>query len=275
MTRLPKIIATDLDHTLLDSNRAVSARTRAALDAAREAGIWVVPATARQPIGLVGIAEQAGFDSWALCSNGAFAINLSTQELLFAEELDVPTLTELSAAIDAAIPGLKFASIQQAGARFVAQHGYAELAHFEDHKRDPATMGGVPLTEVVAAPSLKLIVRHPDMAPAALFDRVNALELTCYESTLSGAPFVELSAAGITKASGLATLCGHLGIDRADVLAFGDGMNDIAMLEWAGHGVAMANADSTVQRAADEVTRSNNDDGVAQVIERLLAGERP
>jgi hydroxymethylpyrimidine pyrophosphatase-like HAD family hydrolase len=112
-------------------------------------------------------------------------------------------------------------------------------------------MGGVPLEQVLAAPSLKFVIRHPELAPAVLFESLRALGLTGFEATLSGAPFVEVMAAGVTKATGLARLCAHLGIDRADVVAFGD-------------------AESVVRDAADEVTASNDDDGVALVIERLL-----
>ena len=75
---------------------------------------------------------------------------------------------------------------------------------------------------------------------------------------------------GVTKATGLARLCEHLEIERRDVIAFGDALNDVEMLRWAGHGVAMAGAADVVQDAADETTASNDDDGVARVIERVL-----
>ena len=265
-----RLIATDLDGTLLDSASAVSPRTRAALDAARERGIHVVPVTARQPIGLRAIAADAAFDGWALCSNGAYAVHLTDGRMLFAEELPADTIRTLAEALRASIPGLLFASVRDAGETFVAQHGYAEIADLSDHKRDPKTMGGVPLEQVLDAPSLKFVIRHPELAPAALFDSLRSLGLTGFEATLSGAPFVEVMAEGVTKATGLARLCAHLGIDRADVVAFGDALNDVEMLRWAGHGVAMARAEAVVQDAADETAASNDDDGVAQVIERML-----
>ena len=193
-----RLIATDLDGTLLDSSSAVSPRTRAALDAARDAGVAVVPVTARQPIGLRVIAADAGFDGWALCGNGAYATHLTEGRMLFAEELPPATLRTLADALRASVPGLLFAS------------------------------------------------------------------------TLSGAPFVEVMAQGVTKATGLARLCTHLGIDRFDVVAFGDALNDVEMLRWAGHGVAMAHAEPVVQEAADETAATNDEDGVARVIERLL-----
>lgn len=265
-----RLIATDLDGTLLDSSSAVSPRTRAALDAARDAGVAVVPVTARQPIGLRVIAADAGFDGWALCSNGAYAVHLGDGRMLFAEELPSDTIRTLADALRASIPGLLFASVREGGETFVAQDGYAAIASLSDHKRDPATMGGVPLEQVLAAPSLKLVIRHPELTPAALFDTLRSLGLTGFEATLSGAPFVEVMAEGVTKATGLARLCAHLDIDRAEVVAFGDALNDVEMLRWAGRGVAMAHAEPVVRDAADEVTATNDEDGVARVIERLL-----
>lgn len=265
-----RLIATDLDGTLLDVSGRVSARTRAALDAARAAGIVTVPVTARQPIGVRPIAEQAGFDEWALCGNGAYGVHLTTGEHLFAEEIPADVQQQLAEALRAVLPDLVFASVRDAGEGFIAQEGYAALAQLSDHKRDPATMRGVPLADVLAAPSLKLVIRHASVPIPEIFAALQALGLTGFEATLSGAPFVEVMAQGVTKATGLAQLCEHLGIGRDEVLAFGDALNDLEMLEWAGHGVAVANAIDVVRDAADEVAASNADDGVAQVIERML-----
>jgi len=267
-----RLVATDLDGTLLNSDSAVSPRTREALDAARARGIRVVPVTARQPIGLQQVAAGAGFDDWALCGNGAYGVHLATGEHLFAQEIPSAVQQELAEALGRVIPDLVFASVRDVGESFVAQHGYAELAQLSDHKRDPATMGGVPLADVLAAPSLKLVIRHPSVPIPEIFAALQELGLTGFEATLSGAPFVEVMAEGVTKATGLAQLCTHLGIDRTEVVTFGDALNDLEMLHWAGLGIAMPDAESAVQDAADEVApASNDDDGVALVIERLLA----
>ncbi|SJN38926.1 Hydrolase (HAD superfamily) [Microbacterium esteraromaticum] len=266
-----RLIATDLDGTLLDASGGISPRTRAALDAARDAGIATIPVTARQPIGLRPIAVQAGFDDWALCGNGAYGVHLTTGEHLFAAEIPPDIQRELADALLAVMPDLVFASVRDAGEGFIAQDGYAALAQLNDHKRDPSTMGGVPLAQVLGDPSLKLVIRHPSVPIAEIFDALQALGLTGFESTLSGAPFVEVMAEGVTKATGLAQVATRLGVDRSEVLAFGDALNDLEMLEWAGHGVAVANATDVVAEAADEVTTSHVDDGVAQVIERMLA----
>lgn len=266
----PRLIATDLDHTLLTSDGRVSPRTRTALDAARTAGIHVVPVTARQPIGLREVAAGAAFEDWALCGNGSFGIHLTRGDLLFAQEIPAVVQRELVDALTAALPGVLFASVREAGERFVAQDGYAALAQLSDHKRDPRTMGGVPLSDVVAEPSLKIVVRHPEVPLDEVFGTLQGLGLRGFEATMSGAPFVEVMAEGVTKASGLAQLCAHLGVDRAEVVAFGDGLNDLEMLQWAGHGVAVANAIEPLRDAADEIAPSNDDDGVAATIERLL-----
>ncbi|SEE80483.1 HAD family hydrolase [Ruania alba] len=266
-----RLIATDLDGTLLDADLAVSARTRAALDAAREAGIEVVPVTARQPIGLAQIADMAGFTGWALCGNGARAYHLSTGETLFEAYLSVAAQTALAEALLEVAPGSLFVSVRRGGEDFVAQAGYADVAEFNDHKRHPSQMGEATLADVLAEPSLKLVVRHPEVDNDELVGTIRGLGLPGFEVTHSGAPFVEVLAEGVSKAWGLARLCTHRGIEPAEVLAFGDAPNDAEMLAWAGRGVAVANAAPVTMAAADEVTAANTADGVASVIEDVLA----
>ena len=265
-----RLIATDLDGTLLRDPTTISARNRAALDAARAAGIEVVPVTARQPLGLSPVAEIAGFDGWALCGNGGQGLHLTTGEVLFSAHLEAGTQQAVAAALLKTLPEVMFASVREGGRSFVAQTEYAQSATFADHKREPAEMDVCPLTEVLAEPSLKLIVRHPELGNDDLLALVAGLGLDGFAATHSGAPFVEVLPPGVSKAWGLEQLCTHLGIDRSEVLAFGDAPNDAEMLAWAGRGIAVANAEPVTLAAADEVASSNLDDGVAQVIEDVL-----
>ena len=267
-----RLVATDLDGTLLRDDLTTSPRTRAALDEARRQGVLVVPVTARQPIGVRHIADEAGFDGWAVCSNGALGVHLTTWEVLFEEPIAVAAQQRLVAALAERVPGLLHVSVRDGGEGFVAEEGYAALASFEDHKRDVSTMAGHPLAEVLAAPSLKLVVRHPEVGAAELLEAARDLADDDVAVTHSGAPFLEVMAAGVSKAWGVARLCERLGIDREDVVAFGDAPNDVELLAWAGHGVAVANAAPEAIEAADEVTAANEDDGVALVLERLLRG---
>jgi len=266
-----RLIATDLDGTLLTDPTTISPRNLAALDAARAFGMEVVPVTARQPPGLRPVAEICGFTSWAWCGNGTQAIHLGTGESLFAAELDAVTGQAVAAALLDRLPGVMFASVRDGGRVFVAEAAYAEASTFSDHQRDVTDMTIRPRHEVLAEPSLKLIARHREVSNDALLEMVRGLGIDGFEVTHSGAPFVELLAPGVSKAWGLEHLCARLGVDRHEVLAFGDAPNDAAMLAWAGRGVAVANASRETLVAADEVAASNRDDGVAQVIETLLA----
>lgn len=271
----PRLIATDLDHTLLNAAGEVSPRTRAALDAAREAGIVVVPATARQAKGLQAVASQAGFADWALLGNGAVATHLASGEVLFSEEAAPADLAVVARELGSRIDGLLWASVRSAGSVFVAQEGYASVATFRDHMREPASLGGVSLATVLGAPAVKLVVRHPELSPAVLYETLQQLVAegvvpAGLTSTLSGAPFMEIMAAGVNKGTGVARLAASLGIDQSEVLAFGDGLNDAEMLEWAGRGVAMSNAVPEARAVANEIAASNEDFGVARVIERVL-----
>lgn len=264
-------MATDLDGTLLGSDLTVSARTRAALDAVRAAGVPVVPVTARQPEGMREVAAAGGFDGWALCSNGALGLHLGTREVLFEAAIEPSAQQALAAAFDLAVPGLVYASVRDRGEIFLAEEAYVATATYDDHKRDPDTMLRASRRDVLADPSLKLIVRHPGLPADALWERVRHVEVPGLHLTRSGAPFLEVQPEGADKATGLARVCRELGVAPADVVAFGDAPNDAPMLAWAGHAVAVAGACAETLAVADEVTASNDEDGVARVLERLLA----
>lgn len=273
------LVATDLDGTLLRSDRTINAWTRSVLDACRARGVMVVPVTARQPLGLAPLATMCGFDEdpatgWAICVNGALGINLGTGEVAFEHLLDVASQQALAEAVLAALPETRFVSVRDRGHTFAAQRGYAALAGFTDHHRDPATMSALELPEVLGRPSLKLVARHPELGTAELLDAVTQLAVPGVEATISGANFVECSAAGTTKGSGLDELCDVLGIGAGQVVAFGDAHNDIAMLRWATTSYAMDHADARVRAAADALAGDNDDDGVARILMDLMRAGR-
>lgn len=265
-----KLIATDLDGTLLHSNLGISPRARHAIAHAHQLGIPVIPVTARQPFGLQEIAQAAGFNQWALCNNGAQGIHLATGQVLFEKYISVEAQSRLAHQLLEHIPGLLFVSIRSGGRRFLAQQGYAQIAQFSNHKRHPKEMGAYSLEEVLAQPSLKLIIRHPTIPTPELWPHIQNLPFTGLHITHSGAPFLEVMAEGITKAWGVKQLCHHLNIPQHAVLALGDAPNDTEMLAWAGHGIAMANAHPEVQAAADQITLSNDEDGWAIAVEQIL-----
>jgi Cof subfamily protein (haloacid dehalogenase superfamily) len=263
-----RLIASDLDGTLLRRDRTISNRTRTALARAQERGIVVVLATARPPLTTRVFAEDAGISGHAICSNGAILYDISRDELLGHQTLDTEIAQRLIVALRAAMPGVCFGLVQ--GRDFACEPNYAAIARVEDHGRLLEDLSLGDALDLLAAPTTKLVIRHPERLPPDLLATIQELGLDGFEATHSGAPFLEVVAANVTKGWALAALCAQLGIEAAEVVAFGDAPNDAAMLRWAGHGVAVANAYPAALEAADEVTLSNEEDGVAVVIERLL-----
>jgi hydroxymethylpyrimidine pyrophosphatase-like HAD family hydrolase len=126
--------------------------------------------------------------------------------------------------------------------------------------------------ELTSAPAVKLLARSASSAPDEFYELVSrTLGETAETTHSSSSALVEISAAGVTKASGLAWLCEREGIAPEQVLAFGDMPNDLPLLTWAGHAVAMANAHPAVREVADEVTLSNDEDGVADYLSRAFS----
>jgi Cof subfamily protein (haloacid dehalogenase superfamily) len=266
-----RLIATDLDVTLLRPDRTVSDRTRAALARAQERGIVVVLATARAPRTTRLFAKSVGVSGHAICANGAILYDLSRDELLGHTVLETATARRLIRSLREALPGVCFGLLQ--GMDFACDMEYAATARYEDHGRSLDEMRIGDVLELLTAPLTKLVIRHPERTPLDMLGIVQSLGFDGFEATHSGAPFLEIVAENVTKAWGLASLCDVLGIQAREVVAFGDAPNDAAMLRWAGRGIAMANAYPAALEAADEVTLSNADDGVAVIVERIVADQ--
>lgn len=261
-----RLLATDLDGTLLGPDGVVSERNVAALRLARAAGWYVVLATGRPPFMVDLLAPQLGeVATHGVMANGSVVATLPDQTVLrtvrFEIELAVRVVTRLRSIDD----GYGFALATDRG--FAHQVGFAE--------RMPAPTPTPPTDDVLVAAdqateAIKLMVFHRHHGAHELLGLLPTILGHDVSVTHMGADCVEVGVAGIDKATGLMFLCDHLGVDAADVVAFGDEYNDHEMLVWAGRGVAMANAPEETRRLADEVTLSNVDDGVAVALERML-----
>ncbi len=265
-----RLVASDLDGTLLTSDKRISPRTKAALQAAHRAGIVLVAATGRQLGALPPDLQEAGID-YLIAGNGAHGYRFSTDETLFMFLLAAKTQAEIVSRAKAHIPGVTFGASRETGKALACEPGYLELMTPEEKRFDLRSFRVMPVGEMVVEPTLKLIARHADLSPDALLDAINRLGLTGFYATTSGAPFVEIEAEGVTKATGLAQLATLLDIEQADVLTAGDARNDIEMLVWAGCGVAMGNAVPETRAAADIVTATSDEDGLALVLEDLIS----
>ncbi len=266
---LPALIASDVDGTLLDPDDRITDRTREAIQSAVAAGAQFVLATGRPPRWIPPVVEQLGFAPMAVCANGAVVYDAATDRVVSARTLPVDVLTELAEIAARVVPGVGLAAERigrsahdTATPQFVSAPGYEHAWLNPDNTE-------VSYEDLLSAPAVKLLVRKPGMPSselaAALTKHVGVLADITY-STNDG--LVEISSIGISKALGIEEVARPLEIAAEDVVAFGDMPNDVPMLLWAGHGVAMGNAHPETIAAANEVTATNGADGVARVLER-------
>ena len=267
MSTAPALVAVDLDGTLLRTDGTVSDRTVAALRLAEAAGARVVLVTGRPARFVVPLAARTGGHETVICGNGGLVWDLAAQRPVVVDGIDPATVVELAALVRARVPDVLFAVEQARG--ISREPGWPTL----DPRNDTGARTG-PIAAIADAPVVKLLIRDADGTDGdRLRDTVadvvgDRLELT--RSVAGRIPLVEASAPGVHKGTALAALAGSLGIAPADVVAFGDMPNDTAMLAWAGTGVAMGNADPLLRAVADRVTATNDEDGVAVVLEELF-----
>jgi HAD superfamily hydrolase (TIGR01484 family) len=247
-----RAIATDLDGTLLRSDQSISPRTRDAICAAEEAGLLVVIATGRPPRWIAPVVEQLGDRGLVVCANGATVYDPAEHRIVHRN--DIPADVALSIVDD----------VQQAfpEALLGVEQGFdfgiddaAQTASF-DFRDQPVT---------------KLIIRMPHPAPPGTAVRVQEVVGTRALVTHStNESFLEVSSPTAHKATTVEMLLLEHGLAAPDVVAFGDMPNDLELIRWAGLGVAMANAHPQLKAEADLVTASNDEDGVAQVLEERV-----
>jgi Cof subfamily protein (haloacid dehalogenase superfamily) len=256
-TGIFRLAAIDLDGTLLRSDGTISARTRTALRAAEAGGIGIVLVSARGPMGVLEIAESLALHGEAICSNGAFVVDLATRRTIRQRLLETETAIELVHELRKQLPGIRFA---------VEHHDFAHEPGFSAWNWTPPPGTRVAdIVELLAEPATKLILRHAEHETEAIQNLARNLVGERLTVVASGSEAVEVTAAGVNKATAVA----ELGVAAERAVAFGDYPNDIPMLQWAYHGVAMGNAHPDVIAIADEVTATNDEDGVAVVLERL------
>jgi Cof subfamily protein (haloacid dehalogenase superfamily) len=261
----PTLIACDLDGTLLCSDGTLDERTRRALGGIEAAGAQLVLCTARPARWMRPLAEATGHRGVAICANGGVVWDLHTESVIESFPLQPRVAREIVALVAGVVPGGAWAVERTT----VFAH---EPAYFSRWPIPPDAI--VDAVEVlIAEPAVKLMFRHEQLLADALLERIDPVAGHLGEFTHSNSNdgLVEISAAGVSKASALARFCDERGIGREQVIAFGDMPNDLPMLQWAGYSVAVANGHPDVLAAAHEVTAANDDAGVALVLERIHA----
>lgn len=258
MTFSPELVALDIDGTLVDATGHMPREVYAAVRRIVDAGVPAVLATGRSWVSTEPVFNQLKLPpGWAVSSNGAVVVTNPPFELRYETLFDPSESIEKIARI---IPQAKLAV--ERGLKRYATSDFPE-GELQGH------VELVSLEELAAEPVSRLIVREPSTEDGRVFDALIE-ELGLHEVTyfVGWSAWLDIAPTGVDKASGLQLVCDELGIDRANVLAIGDGNNDIEMLEWAGRGVAMGDAPSAVKEAADHVTGLFGEMGTVTELDR-------
>jgi Cof subfamily protein (haloacid dehalogenase superfamily) len=262
----PSLIASDIDGTLLGRDEVISDATLAELGAWADAGVPLVLATGRPPRWMHGIREQLG-SGLAICCNGAVLLDLDPFTVLEEHPVTPEVLRAVTSGLRDREPGTWFAV--EYGDQFRHEPVYQPRWDVDAPGVSVAT-----LAELVAQPVAKLLARHEDVPRedfVALVAEVVGDTATVTNSSTDA--LAEISARGVTKATGLARVAAERGLGPADVVYFGDMPNDLAAFDWVreggGRAVAMANAHPDVLAAATDVTDAHTDDGVAAFLASL------
>ncbi|MDQ0371711.1 HAD family hydrolase [Cellulomonas humilata] len=265
--RAPRLVATDLDGTLLRPDGTVSPRTASALLRAAEAGVEVVFVTARPPRWLRELASHVAGHGVAICLNGAAVLEVGTGRMLAERGMPPELVGRIADRIRTAWggPDVVHLAVERAA-------GFAHETRFRSsHPVPPGSPSADRIEDVLGPSTFKLLVRSTRPPSDAYSDELAVVVGDLAIVADSGAEGLgEISGPGITKAATLADWAATRGIDPADVWAVGDARNDLSMLGWAGTSFAVANAHPTVLAAATRRCASNADDGVADVLD--LAG---
>ena len=276
-----KLLAFDLDGTLLDGRKQISEENLSALKEAAAAGITLVPATGRIYRGIPEALKALPFLRYYILSNGAALYDAETRQVI--RRADVPlelalrcydyldTLPVIYDCYQNEMGYMNRSMMERAGEYMAREPGILELLY-------PLRVPVEDLKESLRQRGEDLQKLQLWFRPEELWMRQTQLEeiprrFPELKASTSISNNIELNSIDAGKGRALEALCAHLGIETAESAAFGDGINDLELLQAAGMGIAMANADPALLKAADRVTESNEENGVARGIRRLLAGE--
>lgn len=257
----PRMVAFDIDGTLVDRDGALPGAVAEAVAAVREAGVPVVLATGRSWHGVRDLFEALGLPPGpSVCSNGAVVVNHPPEQIVKAVTFDPAQIVRM---VTDFAPGTLIA-VEEVG------RGYRLNRHFpvEDLTGEmvietPEQLGSRPVTRV--------ILRDPQASDEDFVRLAQHLGLHGVTYFVGWSAWLDIAPEGVNKATALAEIAEGFGVHARDVLAFGDGRNDLEMLRWAGRGVAIGDAPPDVQAAADEVTDLFVDGGPVAVLRRWFS----
>ncbi len=256
----PKIVALDVDGTMVDWENRMTDTVRDAVHAIKDSGVHVVISTGRAIPGVLDAARNLRLDDGiAVASNGAVVHTYPPVDVVHTVTFDA---SEAVRRVLEHIPDALVA-VEEVGT------GYRISAPFPEWEID-GTVTIQTVDELVAEPVTRVIIRAPEHDVEEFGRLVHGLGLNEVNYNIGYTAWLDIAPEGVSKASGLEVVCERLGVDRADVLAVGDGMNDYEMLRWAGRGVAMGQGSDELKAVADDVTGTVLEDGLATELRRWL-----
>ena len=255
-----RLLALDIDGTVVDAAERVRAPVFDAVRRARQAGVHVVMSTGRSVFGITGILDLLELrQGHCVASNGAVTFTYHPVEITSATTFDAGPAVRI---VLEAVPDVLVA-VEVVG------RGYRTNARFPDGEIQ-GELWIEDIDDLVAEPVTRVIIRDPSSSAEDFLQLAEQLGLHGINYFVGYTAWLDLAPAGVSKASALSKVAADLGVAVEDVLAIGDGRNDVEMLRWAGHGVAMGQAPDEVKAAADAVTGSWEEDGVAQALSGWL-----
>lgn len=266
LQRRPKLIASDLDGTIVAHYGDITQRTIDAFRKAHSMGIEIFFITGRPPRWMPEIKEAFGIGK-AVCGNGAMLYDLQNDKVLEEWLIDVDVQLEAVKRLRRAIPEISFA---------IESHNYFHREKIYIPRWDVGldNVGVHQIEEVITSPALKVLARcsQQELTSDEMLE-IAKVELDGLATVTHSNPhdsLLEISALGVSKGMTLAKMAGRLGIDAADCVSFGDNPNDFSMLEWCGRSFAMADGHPDGPKYAKGIAGPCEEDGVAIIIEQLL-----
>ncbi len=260
-----KLIALDIDGTLVTYDEVLSDEAREAVAAVRAAGHHVVLASGRSLIAMTPVAAELKIeDEWIVASNGAVTarIDVSAPMGYTLERVETFDPEPVLRMLQVELPHARYA-VEDVGVGFRMNELFPEGELNGEHRV-------VDFEELWSGDVTRVVVRSPGETSAEFHEIAARLGFDDVTYAVGWSAWMDIAPQGVTKASALEAVRKELGVAIEDTVAVGDGSNDIDMLRWAGHGVAMGHAAEAVQAAADAVTGSIEDDGVVEVLRSLL-----
>jgi hydroxymethylpyrimidine pyrophosphatase-like HAD family hydrolase len=263
------LVALDVDGTIIDMDERMSERVRGAVRAVVDAGHDVVVATGRSLVATLPVLDRLGLTTgYAVVSNGSVTVRLDPSTERGYEVVDVVTFDPS--------PALRLLREHLPAAAYAVEElgtGFRLFGPFPDGELE-GEVTVVPFEQLLGAPATRVIVRSSEHTPQDFLDLTERIGLHGVNYAVGWTAWLDLAPEGVSKASALEKVRQAIGADATRTLAVGDGRNDIEMLHWAARSVAMGQAPPEVREAAGEVAAPVTEDGLADVLESLLAQAR-